>query len=793
MTNYVAKMKQIKYFYTTLWLLLSFTMMSAADVSEQEAMEHAREFMLQVSNNSKARIRTIRNVSMTATQTGLPELYAFNMECGGYVIASADDRTLPVLGYSLTGRFDINQIPDNMRAWLQGYAEQIRMLGNATITSTTDSDPSMTAIEPLIKTHWGQREPYNLQTPIISDNQHAATGCAATAMAQVMYYHQWPKTATNAVSAYTYQDKQTQEYVDMKGLTSTTFQWDKMQTSYTEENPGTEEQRQAVAELMRYCGQASLMKYGLSSGASIEEVANALQLYFGYSKSVRIANRGRYDLESWKKLIWNELNQKRPVYFSGFNGESGHAFVVDGYDNNGLFHVNWGWNGDSDNYFAIDVLNPNSTTSPGASSSAGNGFIFDQKVMIGVEPSTGNEEIHPELSSGLILYKKPYALSGELAAEVFYFDMENKERSYDLALGTKNTDGTVNIIHIQESSLINSAGMYDDFSIASKDLKLSDGTYQLYGFYKETGVADDTWHQLGGDKDYWGVTVNGSEMTFFFDVKLKITKAYLEGDHQAPLDDCTLVLEVENEGDDMVATQTILRIGKTVEEEFKTANVASNTLSFLELQPKATTTLRYPIQVPFKGEVEIRLCGPEGDYGYASATVTVDKEPHFYDIQLVDYKVEYKAGEKDLTKAVNGTLWLKNNDTRTFFQKIISRIGNDGRENGDYDQLFVPSETIEPGEIREVGVYLEEDLKEIKEPTDLHLVVVIDYPEIAYVKLLDVIIKPGTIVTPEGTTGISTVTTDNIDPDASYYDLQGRRVMNPTKGVYIVNGRKVLK
>ena len=282
-------------------------------------------------------------------------------------------------------------------------------------------------------------------------------------------------------------------------------------------------------------------------------------------------------------------------------------------------------------------------------------------------------------------------------------------------------------------------------------------------------------------------------MTFFFDVKLKITKAYLEGDHQAPLDDCTLVLEVENEGDDIVSTETILRIGKTVEEEFKTANVASNTLSFLELQPKATTTLRYPIQVPFKGEVEIRLCGPEGDYGYATATVTVDKEPHFYDVQLVDYKVEYKAGEKDLTKAVNGTLWLKNNDTRTFFQKIISRIGNDGRENGDYDQLFVPSETIKPGETREVGVYLEVDLAEIEEPTDLHLVVVIDYPEIAYVKLLDIIIKPGTTVTPNGTTAISTVTTDNIDSDASYYDLQGRRVTNPTKGVYIVNGRKVLK
>lgn len=203
--------------------------------------------------------------------------------------------------------------------------------------------------------------------------------------------------------------------------------------------------------------------------------------------------------------------------------------------------------------------------------------------------------------------------------------------------------------------------------------------------------------------------------------------------------------------------------------------------------------MRYAIQVPFKGDVEIRLCGPEGDYGLASATVTVDKEPHFYDVQLVDYKVEYKAGEEDLTEAVNCTLWIKNNDTRTFHQNIITRIGNDGRENGGYDQFDVPGRKIEPGEIREEEAYLEVDLAEIEEPTDLHLVVVIDYTDIAYVKLLDIIVKPGTTVTPNGTTAISTVTTDNIDPDASYYDLQGRRVMNPTKGVYIVNGRKVLK
>ena len=248
-------MKNTKHIYTTLWLLLSSMMLSAAEISEQQALEYARQFMLQVTNNSQtASRRTMQHVSMRAAQTGIPELYAFNIEGGGYVIASADDRTLPVLGYSLTGSFDASRIPDNLRAWLQGYAEQIRQLGDAVVTSTTDSDPSMTAIEPLIKTRWGQDEPYNLQTPIIG-GVHSVTGCVATAMAQLMYYHQWPQTATTAIPAYSYLISMT-ESVSVKGLPATTFKWDKMLPTYTKENPGTEEQRQAVAELMRYCGQS---------------------------------------------------------------------------------------------------------------------------------------------------------------------------------------------------------------------------------------------------------------------------------------------------------------------------------------------------------------------------------------------------------------------------------------------------------------------------------------------------------------------------------------------------------
>jgi hypothetical protein len=181
----------MKKLYTIVWLLMTSLVLSAAEISQEQALENARSFMLQKSVGRQAKARAPKLMNMQAVPTGMPELYAFNIEGGGYVIASADDRTLPVLGYSLTGRFDASQMPDNMCAWLQGYAEQIRMLGNVSAASVAAADPGLTAIKPLIQTRWGQEEPYNLKSPVV-DGQQTVTGCVATAMAQVMYYHQWP-------------------------------------------------------------------------------------------------------------------------------------------------------------------------------------------------------------------------------------------------------------------------------------------------------------------------------------------------------------------------------------------------------------------------------------------------------------------------------------------------------------------------------------------------------------------------------------------------------------------------
>ena len=214
--------------------------------------------------------------------------------------------------------------------------------------------------------------------------------------------------------------------------------------------------------------------------------------------------------------------------------------------------------------------------------------------------------------------------------------------------------------------------------------------------------------------------------------------------------------------------------------------------SFLEIKPKERATLRYPIVVPVKGDIEVRLYVAKGDNELATTTMTVDKEPHFYDLQVTDYKVEYKAGEKDLTEAFNCTLHIKNNDARPLKAVLVSRVGTDDSVYGEFHQGHCATLTATPGEEGDIRLDLWSDLRRIKEQKDLHLVISIYYPTFPIVRLLDITVKPGTIATPSST-AISTVKAEVDDAEATYYDLQGRRVTNPTRGVYIVNGRKVVK
>ena len=137
---------------------------------------------------------------MQLVEMGLQSLYAFNCEGGGYVIVSGDDATTPILGYSPDGVLKMDEMPSNLRTWLEGYADQIRRLQRGEAKAATRRVPVARAkIEPLVKAQWNQRAPFNWECPKdIRADVLSASGCVATAMSQVMYFHKWPQEATTA-------------------------------------------------------------------------------------------------------------------------------------------------------------------------------------------------------------------------------------------------------------------------------------------------------------------------------------------------------------------------------------------------------------------------------------------------------------------------------------------------------------------------------------------------------------------------------------------------------------------
>jgi hypothetical protein len=781
----------------TLILLCISLAVFSAEITPQQALETARAFIQQRKGVTTKMRRAPLNITMQQTETGVQMLYAFNAEGGGYVIASGDDRTLPVLGYSLTGSIDADDMPDNMRSWLQGYADDIAHLSKSYNASTPSGGwgaSQLAPVSPMLKTTWYQVEPYDLMTPVYEgekyewEGKHSATGCVATAMAQVMYYHQWPQTATTTIPSYTFNYRET-EPCTLPELPSTIFKWDLMLPDYTEENPGTEEQRMAVAELMRYCGQATKMDYTPeASGTQHEFIINALRRYFGYSKGIYCANRADYTIAGWRELIWNELDQKRPVLFAGQSSSGGHEFVIDGYDGNDMFHVNWGWAGRNDGYFAINVLNPKDNTSVGSASSTELGFATNQQIIVGVEKSTDTEAVVPEVVKKLMIYNELVALDTAMVYQAAYTDFELRESSYFMGLGIKNADGSCTPVlqNDIETNYLN--GYLETLVFPTRKLALADGAYTLYPIAKDAKETGAGWEFFGAPGECFYIDVKDAKVTVHPVMKLKIINAYFENSPATPLDENTLLLVVENQGDKEVSTVTQLNVGKTVDKNFVSALETNETMRPVQLYSGERATLRYPMVVPFKGGLEIELLGLSDIVTYDKTVVNIEKEPHFFDLQLTDYTITY-ADRFDF----DGVLYIKNNDTRTWkdpynFSMKATMVGEDGLCSGSNSSSILPGQTLELDISELDGIFAT-----VEDIGDMHIIIGTSYGKFYNGNiLLDVIVKPGTTVTPAGVItavdDIKAMDNGQLTIDDGIYDLFGRHISGqPRKGIYIKN------
>jgi hypothetical protein len=363
----------------------------AAPVSPSIAQQIADNFW--IINAGKSSQVSLTNVT---AQSGFQELYIFTHPAGkGFVIVAADDCVQPVIAYSLKSRFNF-PLPAHVQDFLQGYESEIaycKTSGKQATAEIVELWQSMlngtytlrntNAVAPLLTTTWNQGQYYNELCPD-SAGVHTVTGCVATATAQVMKYWNWPVTGTGS---YSYDHERYGTLTADFGATS--YNWSMMPNALT--SSSSEAQVNAVATLMFHLGVATEMDYDFSASsayinshniADLPCSENALKDYFGYRNTIHsVYKEGVTDAE-WMDVLTDELDAGRPVLESGHGG-GGHAFVCDGYDNNGLFHINWGWGGLYDGYFAHNALNPGGG---GTGSGSTHSYNDNQSLVVGIEP-----------------------------------------------------------------------------------------------------------------------------------------------------------------------------------------------------------------------------------------------------------------------------------------------------------------------------------------------------------------------------------------------------------------------
>lgn len=319
--------------------------------------------------------------------SGEAAVYVFNNPgTTGYWVLSADDSAAPVLGYSSGGAFNAEEMPEQMKWWIEEYGRQINYARENGIPAYAPSTRSARKpVDPLVKTKWDQGAPFNRQCPEIK-GKRALTGCVATAMAQVMKYWNYPELGTGTGSVTV---SQTSETLSMS-FSEQKFDWTNMLDWYGSGAIYTDMQADAVAYLMKACGYSCDMNYDLTASGSLGMHAGvALINNFKYNPNMQFLDRDYFTAEQWENLLYDELAGGRPVLYGGVSPSGGHEFVCDGYSSDGYFHFNWGWSGMSDGYFLLNALNPGDLGNGGGE---GGGFNYGQDIIIGIQPTAAPAE-----------------------------------------------------------------------------------------------------------------------------------------------------------------------------------------------------------------------------------------------------------------------------------------------------------------------------------------------------------------------------------------------------------------
>ena len=354
----------LKYKFLTLCLIISTCTSTAVTLTPKEALDNFK----QTHHQNKALINSYKEPTYTYTFEGEPSYYFFNSEeKKGFIILSADYNEDILIGYSLNDTINPNHIPEALKLFLKGHK---------TLNGNTNGK-HRNAISPMLTTRWNQDEPYNNTLPIPYGDKSLA-GCVTTAMAQVINYHRFPIQPVGNV-----------EYTSVlmrysANLAEYTFDFNNMINDY-QENNATDEQLKAVNDLFYCCGMSVDSSWGKDvTTAQSSLVPERMNKHFGYSNAIGIVNSSCFTSDEWSDLLYDQLEKGLPVMISAKSGNNsvGHMFICDGCDENGFYHINWGWGGALDGFFNLNSLY---SYDPDIDFST-EGFSINQKAIINICP-----------------------------------------------------------------------------------------------------------------------------------------------------------------------------------------------------------------------------------------------------------------------------------------------------------------------------------------------------------------------------------------------------------------------
>lgn len=655
--------------FTTLVIAIATIVAIAAPVTRNQALHRAQQSLAMQGITFDAGTASMAaKAPARGGNTETAAYYIFNSS-NSFVIASGDDRMPEVLGYSEGSTFDANDMPDGLKDLLECYQVEA-----ARLTSDNDGLPmpngsiSRSPIAPLLKSKWNQNAPYNNLCPIYDGTNRAVTGCVATAMAQVMYYHKWPASINYSIPAYTTKSKG----ISMPALSASGFpSMSAMTDNYSWDASGTA--ATAVAKLMLYCGQSLQMDYNKSSGAATANIPVMLNTYFRYANTGRYVRRENYTAEDWASLIYTELAAKRPVVYRGsaYNG-GGHSYIVDGIDASGLFHINWGWSGKSDGYFLLTNLNPDDQ---GAGSSVSNdGYIVGSAMVIGITPENKtisfNDAFMYCTNLGLTTSTYYRSNSGQNFTNVILpcgmYSQYPSTADIDFGIGLYTTSGTLKQVIYSSwySQLQTGYGSSSDRS-CNIPSTITNGTYILKPICRLHNTG--SWVPCAGaNVNYWQATITSTALSLKLDgnsgnPSYQVNSVTYNGKKETDRT-IEMVFNITNKGNNYFRQLYMLVDNKCT------------TVAQCAIEPGMTGNVSMHISAATTGSHSLKLCYDEAGQNILWQSSIYLNAPSTATISASSFTVKNANSGKINDNKFAFTAQVTNNGTSTYNDYIVARI-----------------------------------------------------------------------------------------------------------------------